>query len=84
MVQPDRDPLTIDTSRPYVSDSFSSDSYETRATTDLVVCASQDPSDPTTYPNQEHVSVSNRRFRVDTTRDLQPNRPSYRGLPEVC
>jgi hypothetical protein len=80
MEQPVPSPLTVETPKLYVSDSFAQ-TTQTKVVTDLVMCTSQDPLDPATYPNKEYLPESNQ--RLSSTRHLQPTDAGYSGLPEI-
>jgi hypothetical protein len=82
-------PYPMDVGKPklYVSLSFSLchvKAYET--VIDPVICTSQDPSDPSTYPTRPDsptILASDSSKQHLGSSDLQPNRNVYHGLPEI-
>ena len=81
-------PMDVGRLKLYVSLFFSLchvKTYETEI--DPIICAPQDPSDPSTYPTRPasptiRASDSSKQHLGSST-DLQPNRNVYHGLPEI-
>ncbi|KAH8995357.1 hypothetical protein EDB92DRAFT_197950 [Lactarius akahatsu] len=63
---------------------FCPNNYKTRVTADLVMCAPQDPSDPTTFPSKEYLPVNNQVIGPTSHRQpIDSQNGGFGGLPEI-